>query len=296
MKIGYPCINYSLKCSPNKTLRLKNFNEKRVIEIINNNLNCLLEILNFNKNHEIFFFRISSETIPFASHEIMNINWREYFKDSFLKIGEFIKNNNMRVSMHPDQFILINSIREDVYIRSIKELEYHAIFLDSLELDESHKIQIHVGGVYNNKNESIERFIIRYEKLPQLIKKRLVIENDDKFYNILDCILINKKIGIPIVFDYFHFNLNNLGENLNDVLPYIINSWNRKDGIAIFDYSSRENGKKFGTHANKIDLKDFENFIKLTRPYDFDIMLEIKDKEKSAIKAINHLKKLNILN
>jgi UV DNA damage endonuclease len=296
MKIGYPCINYSLKCSPNKTLRLKNFNEKRVIEIINNNLNCLLEILNFNKNHEIFFFRISSETIPFASHEIMNINWREYFKDSFLKIGEFIKNNNIRVSMHPDQFILINSIREDVYIRSIKELEYHAIFLDSLELDESHKIQIHVGGVYNNKNESIERFIIRYEKLPQLIKKRLVIENDDKFYNILDCILINKKIGIPIVFDYFHFNLNNLGENLNDVLPYIINSWNRKDGIAIFDYSSQENGKKFGTHANKIDLKDFENFIKLTRPYDFDIMLEIKDKEKSAIKAINHLKKLNILN
>jgi UV DNA damage endonuclease len=91
MKIGYPCINYSLKCAPNKTLRLKNFNEKRVIEIINNNLNCLLEILNFNKNHEIFFFRISSETIPFASHEIMNINWREYFKDSFLKIGEFIK-------------------------------------------------------------------------------------------------------------------------------------------------------------------------------------------------------------
>ncbi len=296
MKVGYPCINYTLKCSPNKTLRLKNFDEKRVLNIIDNNLNCLIEILKFNMENEILFFRISSDTIPFASHKVMNINWSKIFKNKFLEIGEFIKKNKMRVSMHPDQFILINSIKEDIFEKSVKELEYHAMLIDSLEIDESHKIQIHVGGVYNDKSKSIDRFIIKYEKLPDLIKKRLVIENDDKFYNVSDCLFIYEKTGIPIVFDYFHFSLNNNGENLSEILPKVFETWKEKDGIPIVDYSSQEINAKRGTHARKIDLNDFEKFIKYTRPYDFDIMIEIKDKEKSTIKAINLLKDLKILN
>lgn len=73
MKVGYPCINYSLNCSPNKTLRLNSYSEDRLRSIIVNNLNCPMEILIFNKKENLMFFRISSETIPFASHEVMSI-------------------------------------------------------------------------------------------------------------------------------------------------------------------------------------------------------------------------------
>lgn len=295
MKIGYPCINYSIKCSPNRTFRLKSYSEEKLRDIIKNNLVCLKEILNFNKKENLKFFRISSETIPFASHEVMSIKWYEEFKSDLKEIGDFIKKNDFRVSMHPDQFILINSIKEDVFLRSVKELEYHTIFLDSMELDYSHKVQIHIGGVYGDKNLSIERFLKRYDALPNFIKKRLCIENDDRYYSVIDTIKISNEIGIPIIFDYFHYKCNNNGEDLKSFFDYIVKSWKKEDGVPMVDYSSQEKGAKKGTHATKIDIKDFEEFIKITRPYDFDIMLEIKDKEKSAIKGRDILKKLNLI-
>lgn len=295
MKIGYPCINYSLNCSPNKTFRLNSYSEDKLRSTIINNLYCLKEILLFNKRENLKFFRISSETIPFASHEVMSIKWYEEFKNELKEIGNFIKMSDFRVSMHPDQFILINSIKEDVFERSLKELEYHAILLEKMELDNSHKIQIHVGGVYGNKNLSIERFLKRYDKLPQFIKERLCIENDDKFYSVLDVIKISNKTGIPIIFDYFHYRCLNSGENIKDFFKDVVISWKEIDGVPMVDYSSQEKGAKKGTHSTKIDLKDFEEFIKITRPYDFDIMLEIKDKEKSALKARDLLIKLNLV-
>ncbi|MCX8094974.1 MAG: UV DNA damage repair endonuclease UvsE [Caldisericia bacterium] len=295
MKIGYPCINYSIGCSPNKTFRLTSYEENKLRETIRNNLLCLIEILKFNLKENLKFFRISSETIPFASHEIMSIKWYEEFKRELIEIGDFIKKNFFRISMHPDQFILINSIKEDVFIRSVKELEYHMILLDSMELDYTHKVQIHVGGVYGDKNLSIERFLKRYESLPDFIKKRLCIENDDKYYSVLDVIKISNKTEIPIIFDYFHYRCNNNGEKLENFLKDIILTWKEKDGIPMVDYSSQDKGAKKGTHARRIDLKDFEEFINITRPYEFDIMLEIKDKEKSAIEARKFLEKLNLI-
>lgn len=69
MKIGYPCINLTLNCRSSRTFRLKNYSEERLIATIENNLNCLAEILEFNYKNNIFFFRITSDLIPFASHQ-----------------------------------------------------------------------------------------------------------------------------------------------------------------------------------------------------------------------------------
>lgn len=295
MKIGYPCINYSINCSPNRTFRLKSYSEERLRDIIKNNLICLKEILNFNKKENLKFFRISSETIPFASHEVISIEWFKEFKSDLKEIGDFIRKNDFRVSMHPDQFILINSIKEDVFLRSVKELEYHVIVLDTMEIDFSHKVQIHIGGVYGDKNSSIDRFLKRYDTLPDFIKKRLCIENDDKYYDVTSAIKISKEKGIPIIFDYFHYKCNNNGEEIMSFFDEVVKSWKKDDGIPMVDYSSQEKGARKGTHATKIDIKDFEEFLKITRPYDFDIMLEIKDKEKSAIKGRDVLKKLNLI-
>jgi UV DNA damage endonuclease len=153
MKIGYPCINWTIGCTSGSTFRLKSYSESRLKETIKNNLDCLLKILQFNSEHGIFFFRITSDLIPFASHPINTFNWKGYFACEFQEIGDFIKKKGIRISMHPDQFTLINSVREDVFERSVKELEYHASILDLLLLDSAAKIQIHVGEstITNNR-------------------------------------------------------------------------------------------------------------------------------------------------
>ena len=125
MKIGYPCINNTLKCTTNSTFRLASYSEENLKSKIENNLNCLKKVLEFNKENNIKFFRISSDLIPFASHEINKFDWQGHFKKEFQEIGNFIKEHNFRISMHPDQFVLINSPNKEIVKRSVDELNYH---------------------------------------------------------------------------------------------------------------------------------------------------------------------------
>jgi UV DNA damage endonuclease len=246
--------------------------------------------LQFNLENRLFFFRISSDLVPFASHPINKFNWQKCFQDEFEEMGEFIVKNRMRISMHPDQFTLINSIREEIFKRSKKELQYHAEVLDLMKLDTSAKIQIHVGGVYGDKNKSMERFVKRFNKLHDSIIRRLVIENDGKLYDLNDCLKINDQIQIPILLDVFHHKLNKSPtRTTKESLKLAAKSWNeKKDGMLMVDYSSQEPNGLPQQHSETIDLKDFGIFLKQTEPIDFDVMLEIKDKEKSAIQAVNY--------
>jgi len=287
MKIGYPCINRTLPCRGNKTFRLASYSKKRFTDTVTNNLRCLQHILSFNLNHNILFFRISSDIIPFASHSVLNVDWKAYFSDILREIGRFIHENNMRISMHPDQFIVLNSKRKEVVQRSVQELVYHSSFLDSLGLGFSSKIQLHIGGVYGEKEESMNRFVKNFDLLPIPVKKRLVIENDDRSYSAKDCLQISKQIHIPVLFDVLHHQLNNHDEQMQNIFRLIAETWNANDGIPMVDYSSQEKNGKKGKHANHIDHDDFIHFLQTIDSIDFDIMLEIKDKEKSALESIS---------
>jgi len=286
MKIGYPCINTTIGCKNNRTFRLRSFTEKRLIETINNNLSCLSRILRFNAKHNLLFFRITSDLIPFASHPICNFNWEKHFEEQFLEMGNFIKKQNMRISMHPDQFTLINSLDEKIFSNSLREIEYHEKVLDAMELDVSAKIQIHIGGVYKNKIKSLNRFVERFKRLDHFGKQRLVVENDDKSYNIRDCLQVSAKTGIPVLFDTLHHEVNSSGESLPEAFELFTKTWKKEDGLPMVDYSSQNIGQRLAKHVETINLKHFEKFLKESRPYDFDVMLEIKDKEISALRAM----------
>ncbi len=286
MKIGYPCKNLSLDCKGDRTFRLKSYSEERLIETVQNNLDCTLEMLRFNVDHHILFFRITSDLVPFASHPVCQFSWQGFFQNKLREIGNFIKTHGIRISMHPDQFTLINSLDTGIFERSLKELRYHAQVLDLMKLDPSAKIQIHIGGVYGNKEKSIRRFIERFARIDEGIRRRLVVENDDRIYRVEDCLRIHAETGMPVLFDIFHHEANNSGRTLRDVLNLVAITWKEKDGIPMVDYSSQKGGERKGRHAQSIDLGAFKEFLEQTRPFDFDLMLEIKDKEKSALKAI----------
>lgn len=293
MRIGYACINNSIGMTANSTFRLANYSEKNLIEKVSNNLTALKKILEWNIKNKIYFFRISSDLVPFASHPICKFDWAKYFEKEFKEIGEIIKKNNMRISMHPDQFVLINALDEKIVQRSFAELEYHAKVLDCLGLDETAKIQIHVGGVYGDKVASLQRFVDNYKKLPENVRRRLVIENEERLYCLKDCLEINSKTGVPILFDIFHHSLFNTGEKSAEAIKLASKTWKDKDGDLMMDYSSQKPSGRFGAHIESIDLEDFKKFLKEAKEskVEIDLMLEIKDKEKSALMAKELLEK-----
>ncbi len=289
MKIGYPCINLTLNCRSSRTFRLENYSEERLIGTIDNNLKCLSKILKFNTENNLLFFRITSDLIPFASHPIMKFNWQNYFKSKFKEIGSYIKKKSMRISMHPGQYTVLNSKNKNVVQNSIKELKYHVEVLEVLGLNSEAKVITHVGGVYGDKKSSIKRFLQMYKTLSDNIKMHFIIENDDKSYNIKDCLKINDNIGIPIVFDSYHHFCYNQGESIEEAIQLISKTWKKKDGLPILHYSSEHPIKGKYRHADEIDISHFNNFLKKSCNYDFDLMLEVKNKEKSAILAREQL-------
>jgi len=286
MRIGYPCINRSIGCTASRTFRLASYTDERMRDTVQENLSCLEKILAYNVHHGMLFFRITSDLVPFASHPVCTFPWQEEYAGVFEKIGEYIRRYRFRISMHPDQFVLLNAPDKGVLQRSIDDLLYQVQVLDLMGLDRSAKVQVHVGGVYGDKQAAIDRFVKQYDLLDTTIRDRLVIENDERLYTLSDCLAIHERTGIPVIADTFHHSLYNTGEHFTALLDPVRKTWKAHDGIPMIDYSSQEPGKRPGAHARHIVAEDFRQFLTETLPADFDIMLEIKDKEKSARAAL----------
>jgi len=284
LRLGYPCSNLTLGISASRTFRLASYSDERLIETVDANLHALEAILAWNLEHDIRFFRISSTTVPFASHPVMSVNWQEHFSDHLRRIGAYIRAHDIRINVHPGQYILLNSPREDVVERSIAELAYHAELLDLLHLDTTHKIQIHTGGVYGDRDAATESFIVRYGELPDMIRARLVIENDERQFSLADNVRIHEATGIPLLFDTFHHQLFNHGESLEKALAVAMPTW-QGHGDPMIDYSSQHRERQPGAHTMSIDLDDFAPLARLLRGQDVDVMFEIKDKEASVLAA-----------
>ena len=295
MNIGYPCLNYSLKPLKNMTFRLANYSEERLFAAVSNNLAYLKCMLEYNVVHHLLFFRISSDLVPFASHPICRVNWQSQFQDSLKSLGRYLNKHHFRISMHPSQFVVINTSAEKTLANSLAELKWHCELLDLMGLDLTAKVQIHVGGAYGDKKTALERFITNYKLLPQFIQERLVIENDDRIFSLRDCLDISEKIQIPIIFDNFHHECLNEGESLVNAVKLVAQTWTKKDGVPMHDYSSQEPGMRKGKHAETLAVEHFRAYLEPTIHCERDIMLEIKDKELSAIKALNILNDLSKL-
>ena len=289
MSIGYACLTIGVHDVNFKSCTSKNVSEEKLLGVIRNNLNSLENIIKYNGENNIRLFRISSDLIPFGSSPLNQVPWWEVFSEEFSRIGREIKENNIRVSMHPGQYTVLNSPNKDVVYRAIEDLKYHIKVLDSLGGDRTNKIVLHIGGIYNDKESAIKRFINSYGYLDDSIKERLVIENDDKLYNINDVTEIGTKLNIPVIFDNLHNEINSYSKEKND--SYWINeaknTWKEYDGNQKIHYSQQNTLKKLGSHSNTIEIESFLNFYESLERKDIDIMLEVKDKNLSAVKCIN---------
>lgn len=288
MKIGYACLTLGVKATNFKTCILKNASEENLMSIIDHNLDSLDNIIDYNIKNNIKLFRISSDIIPFGSSPANELKWWDIFNEKLSSIGKKINNAGMRVSMHPGQYTVLNSPNEDVVSRAVKDLEYHNRFLDSLNADKEHKIILHIGGVYGDKESASNRFIENYKLLDYKIKQRLVIENDDKSYNIEEVLDISKQLNIPVIYDNLHNEVLPADKTKSDKywIEQVNKTWTKGNGPQKIHYSQQDKSKRAGAHSFTIRLEEFMIFIK-ELDNDLDIMLEVKDKNLSAVKCIN---------
>ncbi len=295
MRIGYACLTRGIPYTDIKGTVQKNATEARLRELIAHNLASLDRMLDYNRDSGIHMLRISSDIIPFGSSPVNTLQWEGEFEEELAALGRKITAYDIRVSMHPGQYTVLNSPRAEVVDRAILDLEYHVRFLEALGTDTTNKIILHVGGVYGDKRSAMDVFSENWDKLQDSIKSRLVIENDDRSYTIEDVLELGIKNGIPVVFDNLHHQVNG---NRGSALSWITEAsktWKQKDGVQKIHYSQQDGNKNPGAHSGTIDVAEFLKYIEENSGIDFDIMLEVKDKNLSAAKAINALDTKNII-
>lgn len=291
--LGYACINMTLgekKISTNRSMIKKTFMERGIpyaSELALLNVKDLETIIKWNVEHDIKFFRMSSDIFPWASeYDILSLPNIKEISQILERIGNFAKENGVRLTAHPGPFNVLCSPNPSVVQNTIKDLENHAKVFDLMGLTKTpyNKINIHCNGTYGNKQESMERFCSNFKLLSHSVQSRLTVENDDKasMYSVKDLMFIHETIGIPIVFDYHHhqFCTGDLSEK--EALELAILTW--PDGITpIVHYSSskqKETGnekEKPQAHADYI-LEEINQY-----GYDVDIMLECKAKELALL-------------
>ncbi len=272
-----------------KTLKLSSVTKESLEEAIKYNLVSLDNAINFSVENKIKFFRLSSDIIPFGSSKVNTINWSKKFKKELSDIGDKIKKKKIRVSFHPGQYSVLNSPDPKVVKNTVDDLEYHAGFLDALGLDFTHKMVLHIGGVYGDKETAIKRFVNNFELLSHSAKNRLIIENDDKSYHTEDALKLSKLIDVPVVYDNFHNSILTSDKTISDYewIKRCAATWKKKDGRPKTHFSTQQKDAIKGTHSSRVLIDEFLPYYEKVKQLNVDYMLEVKDKNISSLKLIN---------
>lgn len=262
------------------------------------NAKDIIKMVRWNNKYGIKFMRLSSEIFPFASHDVYGYKLAPFAADVLQEAGKVIAKLGHRVTTHPGQFTQLGSPRKQVIDAAIRDLQYHDEMLSLLKLppqqDRDAVMILHMGGVFGSKPDTLARFREAYNKLPQSVQNRLVLENDDVCWTVHDLLPICQELNIPLVLDYHHhnilFNSDELREGTEDIgklYDEIAETWRRKNITQKMHYSeptpaaitARQRRKHSPRVATLPPCADT-----------MDLMIEAKDKEQAVFELMRIFK------
>ena len=306
MNIGYACINMQLSypqkyggqekgvlpITTGRSMIRRTFDSKGIVYASEKTLsNCsdLEKIVKWNINNGYKFFRVTSNLAPWKSEyrwdEMPDI---EQIRKHLWSAGTMANTHNLRLSSHPGPFNVLTSPHPHVVENCVKDLTDHGDVFDMMNLSRTpyNKINIHIGGAYGDKESAMKRFCENFDLLPDSVKSRLTVENDDRasMYSVKDLYEgVYKKIGIPIVFDYHHhqFCTGDLSEK--EALEMALSTW-PKDIVPVVHYSESRREEQLDESIREQAHSDYIYNKINTYGNKFDIMVEAKAKELAVIK------------
>lgn len=301
MKIGYACKHQTIQ-PKNKIITFKKFNTLNKKEQIHtlyrlseNNLESLENTLLDNINNNIKMFRITSALFPLTTHKDV-VEWWDpvpLFKNKLEHIGNIIKENNIRVSLHPGQFTVLTSNDNWVIQNAFNELLHNYNILKYFNLNYYPDIILHMGGKYGNMKQALHNLIRNFNKLPDDCKKMIRFENDQHIYGTQEVYHVCKFLGVPMILDIAHHYHNSNNIDLDTAFYFFFDTWD-KNKIPKIHLSSDSKQYSVHRHNDYIQISDFMQIIKYKEIRDFDIMLECKQTNIALKQLKNELKINNI--
>ena len=297
MNLGYACLNTIMSANnimTNRTMRRKTFDQKGidyVSDLALLNVNDLKTIVEWNNEHGIKLFRLSSQIFPWQDeYEFSSLKDYDEICELMLEIGNIATKAGQRLTMHPGPYNCLASPNPKVVEKTIRELNFHSEQFNIMGYIPSHynKINIHIGGAYGDKKSTLIRFVSNFNLLNSDTKKRLVIENDDSpnEYSVKDLFDgVYQFIGTPITFDYFHHKFNTGGMTEEQALKMAAITW--PDGITqCCHYSESRRKEKLDETIRPQAHSDLIYERINTYGLEPDIVIEAKSKEQAIFKRV----------
>lgn len=255
----------------------------------------------------ISMYRISSDLAPYLTHPDLPQFHRqiEECAGELADLGARARDQGLRLSFHPSQYILLNSPDEDLVRKSAADLEGQARILDAMGLGPEAVVVTHVGGVYGDTAAGRERWARVWDELPEPARRRLVLENDDTRYGVADTLWIHERTGVPLVFDYLHhWCLGRAGLDQHEALAACLRTWpagvtpkihysSPRTEMRLVERKSRKSGKVervqappiWSGHADYLNPFELITFMRGAAAMpDFDLMIEAKLKDLALLR------------
>lgn len=294
--LGYACDNVMMKRTKkvytSRSCIRKTFEAKGLAHVSGLALaNCLdlLELLAWNYEHDVYLYRMTSKLFPWAGHYALeDLPDYDTIYNALATAGELARAAGQRITNHPSCYVKLASTTESITESSIKDLEVQSKVFDIMGYAPSHwnKINIHVGGVYGDKKETLKRFAETFhERLSPSLQSRLTIENDDSpnSYSVDDLLLLHEKTGIPITFDFHHYQFCPGMMSKKEAFLAAISTWPDNVRPVVHWSEMPECPQRRRTHPHShsnfvygpIDMYGYEAYV--------DVMIESKAKEAALL-------------
>lgn len=265
----------------------------KLSEICLHNSRNLKQALETVHQLRIGAFRIMSPlfprmTHPEAGYTLGDLPDRDDISSILESCRIFARQQDIRLSFHPDQFVVLSSPHPAVVANSTRELIYQAGLAEAVGAE---VINIHAGGVYGDKQGALLRFAHVYGTLPEAVRSRLTLENDDTSYTPEDLLPLCERYGIPLVYDVHHHRCNPDNLTIEEATERAGTTWRMAGKEQYCHLSSPKGGWENGTprsHADYIDPADVPGCW-LERTMTVDV--EAKAKELAVVRLAHDVNK-----
>jgi UV DNA damage endonuclease len=243
--LGYPCMNRTLRDREeplrcNRGMQKATFEERGpayAADLARQNLRDLRAILEWNNEHGIGFYRVTSTLVPWNSQfDLAELETYDELARLAARCGDYVREHGMRLTFHPDYWCRLASSSRDTVERSLRAVEYHADWLDLMGLARSpyFGINVHIGATYGDRAATAERFRDAVCELSSGARARLTVENDDEagLWAVTELVeQVSDRVGVPVVFDYHHHSFSDRGLSYREGFERAAETWDCRPAV-----------------------------------------------------------------